>query len=414
MFKPDKLIFTFGLLLFVIACSGPPETLPPLPTMADPTAIPQPTVVPVTTAPPTNVPDGAATEIPAPTTDALLPSDAVWVFADTAIAAAAPGTPKIVLGDDPFMLNPQTIQAARNGSRIAYTLSDNQGQIRFLTIDTRTGAQHVYASTPNMMIVGARFSPDGSQLAYARIDQSKQPDSWQFEIAGATPEQVRVLTQWVRSQPSDHLQPLAPMAWTPNGLFVEQLLWNSDAPPHGIARVNPIDGSAQSVVDTDHLRAEVSPDGLHAAELTGILPMGPDVDSKVTLKTIDLTTGQASPIVTDGEFWVALMRWAPDASRLLYAKQQDLSTPIYELVLTAPDGSGAVSVPLGEGGLNGILHDAAWQDAKTLLLLMTTDNQLRLFQAPADNVQADAPVELGTFEGGNLQGVPPRIVYVPG
>jgi hypothetical protein len=196
---------------------------------------------------------------------------------------------------------------------------------------------------------------------------------------------------------------------------VTQVLWFSDAPQHGIARVNPTDGSAQAILDTDHLRAEVSPNGERAAVLTGILPMGPDVDSKVTLQTIDLQTGEATPIVTDGEFWIALMRWSPDASRLLYAKQIDLANPIDELVVSAPDGSGVVSIPVGEGGLPGIVHDAAWSDNNTLLLLMTdADGQLRLYQAAADHVQADALEELATFEGGDLPGVPPRIVYVPG
>jgi dipeptidyl aminopeptidase/acylaminoacyl peptidase len=413
MYKLDKLLFLFGLLLVTIACSGPPPTQPPLPTTADPTALPRPTAVPVTPAPLTDVPGGSATEIPASSTDTLLPVDAVWIFADTSVIAAAPGAPKIVLGDDPFTLNPQWIQVARNGSRIGYTVANNQGQVRFQTIDVRNGAQHVFADDPRVTIVSPRFSPDGSQLAYSKIDQRQQPDSWQFEIAGATPEQVQVLTRWVRSQPSDHLEPLAPIAWTPNGLYVERLLWFSDAPGHGIARVSPTDGSAQSIVDTDHLRTEISPNGLRAAELTGILPMGPDVDSKVTLKTIDLQTGQATPIVTDGEFWTSLMRWSPDASRLLYSKQMDLANPIDEIVITAPDGSGTTNIAFGADGLPGILHDAAWQDNNTLLLLITAESQLRLYRVPADNLQAELLVELGTFEGGNIQGVPPRILYVP-
>jgi Tol biopolymer transport system component len=370
--------------------------------------------VPVTIAAPTNAPGGQATQIPAPSDDALLPADAVWVFADTAIVAAAPGAPKIVLGDDPFMLNSQGIQVAQNGSRIGYTLANNQGQVRYQTIGVRNGAQHVFADDPRVTLVSPRFSPDGSRMAYSRIDQRQQPDAWQFEIAGATPEQVQVLTRWVRSQASDHIEPLAPMAWTPNGIYVERLLWFSDAPGHGIARVNPTDGSAQSIVDTDHLRVEIAANGLRAAELTGILPMGPDVDSKVSLKTIDLQTGQATPIVTDGEFWIPFMRWSPDASRLLYSKQIDLANPIDELVVSAPDGSGAVSIPVGEGGLPGILHDAAWRDNQTLLLLMTdADGTLRLYQAAADNVEADALQELAAFKGGQLQGVPPRILYVP-
>lgn len=410
-----RLLAGFLLILFV-ACSNAPATAPPLPTAADPTAVPRPTVVVPTLLPSTNEPPAAATENPAPN-DAVLPDDAVWVFVDNAVIAATDALPhpQVILGDDPMMLNAMAIQAAPDGSRFVYSLADAMGQNRFFVVDAQTGGQTVLNDIPNVHIVGARFSPDGQQLAFTRIDQSKMPYAWQLETMGAQASDSRVLTQYVLQGPADHLKPLSPFGWAANGIFVEQLLWNADALPHGIARVNPQDGSTQALNDEDHIRAEISADGTRAAVLTGILPMGPDVDWKVSLTTLDLETGAATPLITDGKFWVQGVRWAPDAKHLLYLKQANLGLPFNELVVTTPDGTGEQTLLMGENGVPRILHDAAWSGNNTLLLLISdATNQLRLYEATVDALNADALREVAVFEGGQLPNVPPRILYVPG
>jgi dipeptidyl aminopeptidase/acylaminoacyl peptidase len=336
------------------------------------------------------------------------------VFVDNAIIAAAPETPQIMLGDEPMNLNAHGIQVAPDGSRVAYTLIDAEGRIRFYTLDTRDGAQQLHNDMPNVNVIGPRFSPNSQELAVAVIDQNNMPDGWQLQVKGPNPDSVRVLEQFVRSSPSDHLAPLSPIAWTENGLYVERLLWASDAPPHGIVRVDPQSGEMQVLNDEDHIRAEISPDGTRAARLTGILPMGPDVDAERNLSIVDLQSGQEQPLFTGEEFWVPMMRWAPDGTRLMYAKQNGMAGLIGELVITGPDGSNQQTLAFGEGGVPGALQDAAWRDADTLLLLVADgNNTLHLYELPVDNLSASALQELGSFGGSQVQGVMPRILYVP-
>lgn len=419
MFKFKNWFVASFLLIFFAACTATSPTPPPLPTLSQPTAILPSTPVAAATLPPAQ-PTAAptvvvpATAVATAANEGLLPRDAVWVLVDNVAVAAAPGAPQIILAQGGLHLNPFGIQAAPDGSRIAYTVNDDQGRIRFQTLDTRTGVQQVFADVPNVGIVGPRFSPDGTQLAYTMIDQSGAQGVWQLQIVGPRADDVRILQRFVQSSPNDHLMPLTPIAWTANGLLVERLLWSSDAPPHGITRVDPTSGDMVTLNDEDHIRVEIAPNGQRAAQLTGILPMGPDVDAKTDFAVIDLQSGQAQTLIKDAKIWIATLRWSPDASRLLYTRQADMSGLVTALVVMAADGSGEQVLPIGGAGVRGVLYDAVWRDNDTILLLAgDSENKLHLYQVATNNFKPDALQEVGELEGPKTQGVTPRILYIP-
>jgi Tol biopolymer transport system component len=333
---------------------------------------------------------------------------------DNVVIAATPRVPQLIIGQDPQQLQTFAVQAAPDGSRLAFLEYNNEGRARFQTLDTRSGAQRTYGDAAGIAYVSPRFSPDSQQLAYTMIDQSTPQWYWQLQIVGPAHDDVHILQRGVQDPAMHGFKPLVPLAWTSTGLLAQELLWASDAPPHGITHVDTATGKLTTVYDEDYLRAEIAPNGSHAAVLTGILPMGPDVESQVSVSVLDIGSGESKPVLQDGKFWIPTLRWSPDAQRLLYTKQGDMGALITALVVLNADGTNEQTLPIGGSGVRGILKDAAWRDNNTLLLLIAdNENKLHLYSLALDNLQPNALQEVAAFDGPKSEGITPRILYVP-
>lgn len=413
----NKKYFLAATLFFLATACTVTPTAAPAPTRAAPTIF-LPTAVPLTVAP-TNVPVTATTApanapTTAPDAETLLPANVPWVLVDNVVIAAAPNLPQLILGQNPQQLQTFAVQVAPDGSRIAFVEYNNQGRARFQTLDTRTGTQRIYSDAASISIVSPRFSPDSTQLAYTMIDQSGGQAVWQLQIVGPGEDEVKILQREVQDATSHGLKPLVPLAWESVGLFTQQLLWGSDAPPLGITHVEPRSGKLTSVYDKDYLRAEISPNGTRAALLTGILPMGPDVESQVTVAILNIPKGESKTLLQDAKFWIPTLRWSPDASRFLYTRQADAGGLITALVVMNADGSREQALAIGGSGVRGILKDAAWRDNNSLFLLIAdNESALHLYSLALDNFTADALQELGVFDAPKTEGIVPRILYVP-
>jgi Tol biopolymer transport system component len=348
-----------------------------------------------------------------------LPRNAIWIISSNVVQAAAPGTPEIVLAPNPESVNAFNVQVAPDGSRIAFTEFTNEGRARFGVLNAQTGEKLQLGDVFNSAFVSPRFSPDSRRLAYTMIDQSDPAkSSWQLQIVGPADDEVKILKREVTDPPATHtLQPLAPVAWTPDGIYVEQLLWNSDAPPQNLSLVNPESGDVQLISDKQYMRMLVSPDGKLGARVTGIFAMGPDVQGETTLTMLDLATGRETPLFEKQSFWMPVLRWSPDSERLVYARQAGVGSGLVTaLNVIAADGTGEQTLAIGGTGVRGQLRDAAWLDAETLLLLVhESDNKVRLYSLPLATLNREAMQEIAEFDpppsGNPNQEM--RILYVP-
>ncbi len=412
MFQFKNWLIVNFLLIVFIGCSATLPTQPPLPTRFDPTALPRATAAPAATNPPVQNPTVLA-PTPEPTSSAVLPRNAVWLLNDNAIVAANAQTQHVILTDNPETLNPIAMQVAPDGARFAYMLFDQTGRVRFFVTDAETGAQQTLAEGRNTGIVGARFSPDGKQIAYTVIDQSNPAQGkWELRVHDFETQASRVLEQFQQTSPNDSLKPLGAFAWTNAGLFVEQYLWNSDAPPQGIMRMDPQSGQMHSVTSESHLRAEISPNAQHIARVTGITPLGPDAILQTSLSILNVNDGGMKMVAQNAPNWISIVRWSPDGTRLLFSKQSNLTDSPTELVIARADGTIEQTLPIPKA--RGTLKDAAWRDDGTLLLLFVPDTkELHLYQAATDHWNADAWNRLAVLEGSSRPFANTRIVYVP-
>ena len=110
---------------------------------------------------------------------------------------------------------------------------------------------------------------------------------------------------------------LIPIAWTEQGLFAQQVLWGTDAPPQGIVRLDPTTGAIALVSQLDHLNAVISHDGKQLALVSGSAPISEQPSTGITV--LDLASGQATPIVPEQPQLISALSWSGDGTQILYA-----------------------------------------------------------------------------------------------
>jgi Tol biopolymer transport system component len=204
---------------------------------------------------------------------------------------------------------------------------------------------------------------------------------------------------------------LAPLAWTPAGLVVERIFWATDAPPQELIVVDPTDGSVQSLRNASHLQAVPSPDGSKVALVKGEVPIGGTPAFEIAI--LDIASGNETTIVLSRQGLVKALRWSPDGARLLYAMSETYDTLVTSVVALDADGSNQQQVDFGATGFELAVHDLAWRDAETPLVLVTNQmGQIELNALPLDSFDATGLQSLGTFEG-DAGDQAPQILYVP-
>lgn len=404
-----------GALIVALALSacGPstpsaeaPTTVPTT-APAQPTAAPaQPTTAPAqpTTAPtqPTAAPAQPTSE-PIPTT--ALPNDVAWIRVGDS-----------VYGDDEQLdfrerglpLPGSRLLAAPNGGYIAYASQDNQ----LVVIDALRFSPVLENAQVAGLPIGFAFSPDGRSLAVTTLDQQNH---WQLQVLDLAGGPARILADGQAIATSGDDLPLVPMpiAWRANGLFVQNVLWASDALPQGLTLIDPASGATQVLRKDTHIAAYPSPSGGQVALVIGELRIGEPPTAGISI--LDLASGQEQALVPVEQRFVKQLRWSPDGARLLYASSISYESGMTTIAVQSADGANAQALDVGiSGALRDAYADAAWLNDTTMLLLTVTgENFARLDGLPLAAFDVTGLQPLGATPREQSQPGTDAIVYTP-
>jgi Tol biopolymer transport system component len=318
----------------------------------------------------------------------------------TALDAVTEGDPSTVY----------QVIAAPDGSAIAY-VSQIDGRARLVVRDLRSGEGQVIDSANGDAVAQVRFSPDSQAIAYTILyEQAWQLNVWDRESAAS-----RTLQEG--STPllgSDGALPfvLFPLAWTPNGLFAERILYATDAPPQGLALVDPQSGEVEIVRESPHLMAAATSDGSSFALMVGERPIpGAPIARIIRFDVADRSETELTPT---REQLVQTMAWSPDGTQLLYTTSDSFEARETTLHLIQADGANERTIAFGQLGLLAPLRAAGWQDDATVLVLLWDEaQQFELHALPLSSFDERSLQSLDAFEATLQQGQSPQIVFVP-
>jgi len=214
---------------------------------------------------------------------------------------------------------------------------------------------------------GMAFAPDGRSLALTLIDQN---NTWRLQLRDIDSGAMRTLLEGstLLSGPNDPLPLIpSPVAWTPNGLIVEHLLWGTDAPPRDVALVNPVDGSKRVVREDAHAHIYPAHAGTKIAVVTGPLRLGEPPTTGIIV--LDIATGEQREIRPVQLGLVRKISWSPDDLQLLYAVSSDYQASETSLHTLSVNGANEQVIKIGTPGVKAAYADIAWQNAQAALLL---------------------------------------------
>lgn len=239
------------------------------------------------------------------------------------------------------LTTPSEPQVSPDGAHVVYTLN-------WVDLETKHAQSQVWicgidGSQPRSLMplgehaTGARWSPDGAQIAYA----AARADGYVLlALPVAQPDTVREVTR--------HAQEIGDLAWAPDGERIayttlydpenpdEQPLLPGAAPRVRVARrldykqdgrgflgdarthvfvVDVASGARRRLTTAlvDHYAPQWSPDGRWLS-LHG--PAGPGSGTQLTV--IEVNSGQTKPVSPDG-CPVQQWSWSPDGTRIVYA-----------------------------------------------------------------------------------------------
>jgi Tol biopolymer transport system component len=207
---------------------------------------------------------------------------------------------------------------------------------RLAAFDVATGAQHTIARG---QIQGASFSPDGSQIAYARSRSARLLARVNVFVANADGSGARAVTHDGRS-----LYPL----WGPTQIaYTHERLRRADAPVYQLRVMRP-DGSG--VRQLTHLRIPRLLSGLTAtawsADGSRLLAEHGGQDTSEAW-TVDVSSGRARDLTGrfDGVIGANL---SPDGSTVLVQRGY-FDDPRHQSVATIPFGGGSATTLIRHG-----------------------------------------------------------------
>jgi hypothetical protein len=366
-----------------------PTSAPATEPTSEPTAAPEPTAVPDPTRPPSAN---------------ALPNDVPWfrlgkeIYGDDEqVDFDKYGLPRPAFG----------VRAAPDGAYIAYLTEEGKLAI----FDTQRYDSYIRPAESIGEVVGFAFSPDSRSLALTTLGAD---NTWALQlrdIASGTTQKVveGLLTTNTASDPLPLV--VRPIAWSPDGLIADHVLWASDAPPRNVALVNMADGSIRTLREKDHVNVFPSYDGTKVAIVTGYMGMGEPPQNGLTI--LDVASGQEQAIVADGQRLIRQVRWSPDDAMLLYADADDYQSSTVMIHAMNADASNEQVIAVGSQAVQMIYADVAWLDNQTVLLLSVDLDDFRLDRVPTagfkpSNIQTIASGPRGQAEPATMQ-----IIYTP-
>jgi hypothetical protein len=301
------------------------------------------------------------------------------------------------------------LTAAPNGAYLAYVGQDDKLAI----VDIHTELSLIGANESLGQPVGMAFSPDSRSLALTMLDQN---NTWRLQLRDLESGGMQTLIEGPihASTPAESLPLLPrPVAWTPAGLIVEDILWATDAPARNIVLVNPADGSRRMLRAADHVGVYPSHDGAKIAVVTGALLLGEP--PKTGIEVVDVAGGQAHEIVPVQQGLARTIAWSPDDHRLLYALSADYQAPATTIHVRNPDGSGEQQIEVGAPGGKASYADIAWLNNQAALLLSPeADGYAHLYSLPLDAFDSTGLQPLAAFEYDPASQAAIEIIYTPG
>jgi hypothetical protein len=336
-------------------------------------------------------------EAGAPVAPRGLPSDVAWIQTVDRVVGATPALPRLMLpkGSD----NTQLV-ASPDGSRLLHQQQRVIGEAGFQlsSIDARTGAQTRLLETANGAI-GPQFSPDGRTIAYTTIEQ----ETWEFQTLDLQTTTTRTITSGRLSG-----RVIWPVAWTARGILVAHALWGSDAPLNNLSSLNPATGATQTIYAGDFWSATPSGDGAVVALLGGRQAMGGTPDLMIT--SVEVATGRTTTIARGIQSGVMRMAWSPDASQLLYTTS-DFESGRTGLTVAAANGRNVRT--LAFPNQTNVLQDAAWGSTSTLLVVLSNERYINVYDLPANDIREAALVSRASIPEQRTMFQHARLLYVP-
>lgn len=376
---PFAVLITVALLAACGPASQPAQpTSPPATGAPAATAMAEPTAAPTAT-PATAAPTAEPSATPAPPTaapvNALLATDMPWVYYagtiygdDESFELQAYGHPEPAYG----------MRASPNGAYVAYVAQGG----RLALIDMRTGASALAGEVLTGDVAGFVFAPDSSALAATTIDAS----AWRLSVLDLASGKVRALLEGALGEQSGGPALVAsPAGWTTDGLFAEQLMWGSDAPPQDVLLIDPANANTRTLHKGAHLAIYPAPSGGRVALVTGTRPIGDQPTTGVSL--LSAAGGPAQQLAPEAPATLRGLHWSPDSSRLLVATTASYDAPATTLRLLPAAGGPDFELTLGGPDVRAVYTDLGWRDSARLLLLSAEAGRyVKLYSLPADQL----------------------------
>ena len=385
-----KSLYTYGLrggvllgaLAILLAC-GPAEATQPTPIAATaappantsaPAATAVPTSAPAATSAPTSMPTAQPTAIPAatptpqpapqptavPAPAGALPKDVPWIYSAGLIFADDETYDPVKKG---LPAPSYQIRVAPDGATVAYV-----SQQYHLIIADLQASQVIVDDQAGINVAGFAFAPDSRSLFFTTDDDR----AGLIDLPSGQRRDLELGPE--RNLPNGMSTGVIPIAWTEQGLFAQQVLWGTDAPPQGIVQIDPATGAVKPIAQINHLGAALAPDGKQLALVTGSAPISEQPRTGITL--LDLASGQTTPLVPEQPRLIKALNWSGDGTLILYASVATYETPDTLLQLAAvgaPDSMTKGTLTLDT------YRDIAWGSTQPLLLSADKDGLLRLY-----------------------------------
>jgi dipeptidyl aminopeptidase/acylaminoacyl peptidase len=230
---------------------------------------------------------------------------------------------------------------------------------------------------------------------------------------GVVSGEQRVLQEGSMMASADAIPlPMVPVGWTDAGLFVERILYASDAPPRDLTLVNIESAEATPLREDSHLQVIPSPDGSSVAVIVGVLPIGQQPRAAILL--LDIANGDERELVPEQAALIRALRWSPDSAQIAYAAAANYESSETVVGVMNADGSNLQTVEFGVPGFGYRVRDLAWQDSSTpLVLLVNDEGKLELHALPISSFDATGLRPLATFDAEPTGAPPAQILYAP-